>query len=303
MDYRAPMNGFPKPLVLTLAALFFAGTASMGFADEADNPYRIIAVRNAFGLKPTIGPTNTTAEVVVKTDIKLTGIARVNGVRKAYLATPDPDTKAAGQFRFYEMKESRPDDPYVKDGIEVIQIDEAKQTVKVRQGASEMVLDFDKHGFKAAAAPAPPPIAGRPGTAPPLPGAPAIGTPTATAAPAPVIISRGSAAAGAAAGSYGSSAPAASRDSSGLDARKPENSSAGLTRIPTRQVRTPTGYAATPEAVPAAPQISSEEQYLQLEVVRRAAEQRGIPLPPTPPLLGMPTEGTQNPPDPNPTAK
>jgi hypothetical protein len=297
------MNGFPKPLVLTLAGLFFAGTASIGFADAADNPYRIIAVRNAFGLKPAIGPTNTTAEVVVKTDIKLTGIARVNGVRKAYLATPDPDTKVAGQFRFYEMKESRTDDPYVKDGIEVIQIDEAKQTVKVRQGASEMVLDFDKHGFKAAAAPAPPPIAGRPGTAPPLPGAPAIGTAAATAAPAPVIISRGSAAAGGAAGSYGIPAPPASRDSSGLEARQPEDSSAGLTRIPARQVRTPTGYSATPEAARAAPQMSAEEQYIQMEVVRRAAEQRGIPLPPSPPILGTPTEGNQNPPVSNPTGK
>jgi len=301
MDYYVPVKGISRRCLLALAGLAFAGPVAIGFADTADNPYRIIAERNAFGLKPPVIPTNTTTEVAIKTDIKLTGIAKVNGVRKAYLATPDTETKTPGQFRFYEMTESRPDNPYVKDGIEVVEINEAKQTVKVRQGANEMVLDFEKHGFKSTAVPTPPPMAGRPGAIPLVPGASPIGAaPATTAAPAPIIISRGSVAA-----DSSSAVPAASaaRDLAGAEVRRVEDSSSSLTRIPTRQVRTTSGNIATPDGTPVVPQMSREEQYVHMEAVRRAAEQRGIPLPPTPPLPGMSAEGAQPAAVPNPTGK
>jgi len=291
MDYRASVIGLARALRLAMAVLAFTATATIGRAETADNPYRIIAQRNAFGLRDATVVSNVTTEVVVKTDIKLTGIAKVNGIKRAYLAVPNTDPKAAGQLLFYELKENRPDDPNVRDGIEVVEIDEVKQTVKVRQGANEMVLDFDKNGFKAAGAPAPPAVAGRPGAVPLIPGAPAANPAAATAALAPVIISRGSL--GTETGSA-SAAPAITRDLSGQEAARVTEASSPLTRIPTRQVRTPAGSVGTPiqaqEGAAAAPQMTPEQQYLHMEAVRRAAEQRGIPLPPTPPLPGVPPE-------------
>jgi hypothetical protein len=298
MDYSVLVRLMLCLSRLTPVVLGLATVTVTGLADTADNPYRVIPERNAFGLKSPTPVTNSAPEVVVKTDLKLTGIAKVNGVKKAYLATLDPENKASGQFRYYEMKESRPNDPYVRDGIEVLEIDEAKQTVKVRQGGSELVLDFEKHGFKPTAAPTPPQTPGRPGTVPPAPAPPPI---TAAAAagpvPAPVVISRGAPAPGPSGGTPIIPALPVSQDFfSGQEPRKLEGSSSGLTRIPSRQVRIPSTPSGSPDTGAAQVQMNPEEQYIRMEAIRKAAEQRGIVLPPTPPVLGMPTEGDHEPP-------
>jgi len=223
----------------------------------ADHPYKTIAERNPFGLKPPPPPAPPPQPVVeqAKSDLKLTGITSF-GSLKAYFMASDPKTKAPEYFSLgIEEK---------KDGIEVVAIDDASKSVRIRTAGAETVMTFATHGVPPPTTP-PPAIAGAPGgpgvpgMAPgsaPVPGGVNVMPVTTGIAPAP------------------SSGP-------------------GITTIPSRTPRLQTGqpgstaygFSGTPVSnLPPPPMpkstMSSEEQVIMMEINRMANPS----LPPTPGL-------------------
>jgi hypothetical protein len=259
-----------------------------------NNPYQGIAVRNAFDLRPPPPPvtapvTNTPPEAA-KTDLKFTGISKIAGVKRAHLASPD--TKNPGRFIYYDIEER-----VTQDGIEVLEIDEGKESVRLRSGSQEMLLTFEKHGLKG-----PPPAAagGQPGTA--LPGGlpptvPGGGrTPAASGAnpittaggfgnqPAqPIIAGRNYAYNPAATGGSGGTPTTSVGTSAGYAA--PGTTTAPGTPAPVRTI--PSRQLRTVPPAPEASNLSAEQQAIIMEAQRMRAAERGIEMPPTP---GLPPE-------------
>lgn len=138
------------------------------------NPYRPIVARNAFRLRepapPPPPPTNPpAAPEPAKIDVKLAGLAKIKGVRYAYLMVPD--ASRPGQFLYPSLT----DDPAHGrirhgSGLEVKEIDMKKGTVRVVNGGVEATLNFKDNGLKKDSVPGTNP-ASKPGT-PPTPGKP-----------------------------------------------------------------------------------------------------------------------------------
>lgn len=127
------------------------------------NPFRLIAARNAFGIKdPPLPP-----EPVVDTpppppptpsNVTLTGFSLWQGRKKVYLQISAPGSKAPS---YHDMEEGD-----VQDDIEILAIDEKNETAKIRNAGQEFTLNFKENGAKPSGAlgsPAPP---GAPGTIP-----------------------------------------------------------------------------------------------------------------------------------------
>lgn len=161
-----------------------AGTA----ATSEGHPYRQIALRNAFGIKPPPPPPPPTPPPTnppVSLPIFLTGFSLIKGVKKAYLVVNRPGAKTPDYLTASEGDDF--------DGLKVLAIDPRKETVRVINGTTEATLNFKDNGMKASAAPAAP-LPG-PGAVPNAPGgipqprqlgAPAAGT----SAGGPTIIGR-----------------------------------------------------------------------------------------------------------------
>lgn len=148
----------------------------------ADNPYKGIARRNAFGLRepapPPPPPTNPPAPPPDKVDVKLSGVSQIGPLRYAHLMLPDKDRP--GQFLYPTLTDNPAHGNTRNSAVEVLEIDAAKESVRIRNAGYEMTLTFAENGIKGAVAPG---VPGKPGT--PVPGQPAgvrAGLPNAAAA-------------------------------------------------------------------------------------------------------------------------
>lgn len=275
----------PGLLVATLAAFTLAAAdadpddAAAKTKRELDNPYQRIIDRNPFHLKDPAndpaanGPTNPPPQ----SNVKFTGIMRVNGITKACLALVDPTVKPpANPNRYYAIAIGE-----MQEGVKVLKIDAAKETVKVDGPTGVAVLTFKDNAFQAAGAPPPAPVA---------PGMPPGGIakqPTVAGAgfpptPNPIanagVVNQGLPAnPGYAPGAANINFPA---NNAGMPASIPAvDASSGLRTIPSRQMRTP-GGAADGATTAIIQQATMMEQAARI----RAA---GCPPPPVPPLPGF----------------
>ena len=223
-----------------------------------DSPYKTIAERNAFGLKPPPPPVVAAPPVVeqAKSDLKLTGITSFGSV-KAYFMATDPKSKAPEYFSLGVDEK--------KDGIEVLSIDDAGKSVRIRSAAGETLMSFVTHGVT-------PPTT--PPASTPAPGAPGI--PGASPGSSPML-------------------GGVMNNMTVTPGTSPGSPSQGITTIPSRTLRGQTGQGlSTQYGFSGAPisnlppqseprnKLSSEEQVILLEVQRMTDPS----LPPTPGLPG-----------------
>ena len=178
-----------RPDGIALLACAMCGTlrpgAAIGASSEAaGNPYKAIAVRNVFGLKPPPPPPDNTPPAPPPPQVELVGIAEVFGVKKALV-------KIAEGAKPVDMTK----DPTVvlEEGqrerdVEILKIDQDRASVKVRNRGNETVLVFNKDKTKLPSAPVTPTLP--PGvTLPPgftMPAGGAIPAPTGST-PTPII--------------------------------------------------------------------------------------------------------------------
>lgn len=168
------MNGSVNRLAFLLggAVAFCRADVPTNEANPSDNPYTSIVERNPFGLKPPPPPAPAPAPVVdqSKNDLKLTGITSF-GSLKAYFMATDPKSKAPEYFSL-GLDEK-------KDGIEVLAIDDAAKSVRIRNAGVETFMTFTSHGVTPPNTPPPatPGVPGAPGAMPIVPGV-APATPT-----------------------------------------------------------------------------------------------------------------------------
>lgn len=247
---------------------------------DANNPFSAIVERNVFALKDP--PPPPSVEVKTNTpppNIKLTGITTIFGTsnKRALFMVQEVGIpgKPAAKEESYILTEGQR-----QGAIEVLEIDEKKNSVKIKNDGNEAVLTLDEK-VKLPSAPAVPgfgtPL---PGGAPPPGGLPRLPTftPTAGVTPAGSIspVNSQSASPVSFYGNNNTAAPAA--NSIAL------NNGGANVELPLRTIRT------TPTAAPVTgPVPSPEEQIIMIEAQREANKNnpRFPPLPPTPltPLL------------------
>lgn len=253
-------SGISAACLIGNLAMFCRADVPASESAPADTPYKTIAERNPFGLKPPPPPAPAPSPVTeqTKNDLKLTGITSFGSLKAFFMAT-DPKSKAPEYFSLSVDEK--------KDGIEVLSIDDAAKSVRIRSSGVETLMTFATHGVAPPTTP-PPPIAAAPGA----PGIPGI---TPGGAPMP--------------GGGVNVMPV----TTGVSPMSP--TSPGITTIPSRTPRIQTGqpnsaaygFSGTPVSnLPPQPMpkntLSSEEQAILMEIQRM-----GNPgLPPTP---GLPT--------------
>jgi len=245
----------------------------------ADSPYGAISSQNIFKLKPTAKPEEVKPAAPPAPKVTLTGITTIFGNKRALFKVqmPPRPPEPAKEQSFILAEGQRDGD------VEVLEIDEKNNTVKLDDFGTVMTVNFTDNGAKPSGAPMP----GAP------PGAPAVGgfvPPPSIPSPAPAPIS-----------------PAATTIAN-----------PALRQIPTRIPRTGTtsggpafgssgvafggGSVATPAPMVAAPsfnstptpnpqqnypperQMTPEEQRILMEVERERNKNNPDypPLPPTP---------------------
>jgi hypothetical protein len=168
-----------------MASVIAAGALSLSVtAGVHGNPYDVIVLRNAFGLRPIPppGPAATPAiPAAPRPEIKITGITTLLGAPRAMFQYEDKEAKKV-EFP-----------PLLAEGqsykeLTLVSIDAENSRVQIRNGDAEMTLDFFRNGVKPAApslvsAPAAPPalptgnadarvIVAGPGPTVPRPGGP-----------------------------------------------------------------------------------------------------------------------------------
>ena len=261
--YGIRMNRNEITVACLIGSLAILGRADVPTAEHStsDNPYKTIGERNPFGLKPPPPPAPAPQPVVdqTKNDLKLTGITSF-GSLKAYFMASDPKTKTPEYFSLGVDEK--------KDGIEVLAIDDAAKSVRIRNAGTETLMTFNTHGVAPPTTPLPP-MAQAPGIpgGMPLPGGGVNNMPVTT----------------------------------GMASMSPYTP--GITTIPSRTPRlqtaqgqnTPGGYgfSGTPVSnLPPQPTpkntLSSEEQAILMEIQR-------IGNPSLPPTPGLPTTTTTGP--------
>jgi hypothetical protein len=273
MEYVKRVNWAAKFLLIGLGGLMLAErTRANSNNGLADNFYRVIVDRNPFGLQPprVNPPTVPTNKPPDKVDVKFTGITSDSTGKKAWLVIPTPPNKRDQHPQYLSLREQES-----QGDIQVLEIDDKENTVKIANAGSTVVLTFKDHGFPtptmvAMAMPGNVLPAGVPGALPApgivqLPTTPASGIRTAGVTPA-------SAANDALAARYG------------LQTTSPANV-AGMTpvrTIPTRNLRT-TGE---PQAQGVETPVDPAVQRLLMEAQALDAKQRGLAFPPLPPMPG-----------------
>ena len=129
---------------MKIGTLILVGVLAVGGAVQKaggvvkDNPYQSIIDRNAFNLNPP-PPPETNAPPAPPNKILLTGVMSIGETTKAMLEITEPGPGklphkpilAAGQK---------------EHGVEVLDIDAEKGSVKVKNGGIEVVLTFEKDG-------------------------------------------------------------------------------------------------------------------------------------------------------------
>lgn len=237
---------------------------------SGDNPYKSIVDRNPFGLiAPTPpAPIETAAP---PSNIKLTGITTILGIKNALLMAQEPGP--AGKSQSYILTEGQ------REGmIEVLTIDNIAGLVKVNNAGIVSTLNFDKDGFKSPTSPVP-----APGAMPGVPGIPAPGSMPGRPMPT---------------GSFNNIQPGGGN----VPSAAPAVPSSGLRQIPSRSLRLPKSSAqlnqsATTPASTAPVQVQIDEQAAKILINQEVAKQRGDPshvlFPPMPgelPQLPNPPE-------------
>ncbi|MBI3417398.1 MAG: hypothetical protein HY043_19060 [Verrucomicrobia bacterium] len=263
------MKPIAPSIALTLSGLIAAGVPFVVFADVAQNPYKVISARNGFDLKPPPPPpsSDTTPPPPPKSDLKFTGISKIGNVKRAHIASADP--KKAGQLTFFDIEEGAS-----QDGIEVVEIDMATASVKIRNGGIESVLTFEKNAISPA----------KPGVVPlnpipPTPGQPVPGGTASQPNNGPVIVGARNNP-NTPSPTFAQPVPTVNPGMPGAAVGSSTSGSTGLRSIPSRNVRT------APSNPPN--NLSAEEQVILLEAQRQRAAQRGIELPPTPGIPSIP---------------
>jgi hypothetical protein len=281
MEYLIRMNWSKKHLVFGLGGLVLATAAWADVNPSGDNAYHVVVERNPFGLSPpkvVLPPTNTPPPV--KSDVKFTGITvdKVGG-KKAWLVVPPPPNSRAQNPQYLSMRENE-----TQGDIQVLEIDDKENTVKIVNAGTPVVLTFKDNGYATPTMAAMPgnPLAphGVPGMLPtpgvlPTPGLP---TPGIVPAPTPGIKTAGVT-------PTGIPANDAMAARYGLQNAAPGNTTtiAPVRTIPTRTLRTtvePQAQSTGANADPVVQHIMREAQKMQTE------QQQGIAYPPLPGLPG-----------------
>lgn len=262
------MKPIAPSIALTLGGLIAASMPLASTADVPENPYKVISARNGFDLKPPPpSPAENKTVEPPKSDLKFTGISKIGSVKRAHIAAVDP--KKAGQFTYFDIEEGTS-----VDGIEVLEIDMASATVKIRNGGIESVLSFEKNAI-GPVKPVGPPI----NPAIPTPGQPIPGGTAAQPNNGPIIVGARNNPAPIPP-TFAPPVPAANTGTPGVTAGGAAGGTTGLRSIPSRNVRT------APSNPPN--NFSAEEQVILLEAQRQKAAQRGVELPPTPGIPPIP---------------
>ena len=138
------MTHAKKMLLSLLVSLALCAGANAVVADSSATAYQSIVDRNVFGLKPPPPPPDPEATKPPPPKITLTGITTIFGNKRALMkATPPPKPPDPAKEQTYMLTEGQ------RDGdIEVLEIDEKANTVKVRNYGVEQTLNFDKDGVK-----------------------------------------------------------------------------------------------------------------------------------------------------------
>ena len=127
-----------------LGVLILTGSSVGVLATMKNNPYDIIAARNAFGLRPIPPPKQVEVEPVLAPplpEIKLTGITTLSGISKALFQYEDRQMKKI-EFPF-PLAEGETYKTFTVLGIDV-----ENQRVLIQNGEAQAVLDFANHGVK-----------------------------------------------------------------------------------------------------------------------------------------------------------
>ena len=275
MEYVVRMNWSKKPLVFGLGGLLLTTAAWGDVNPPGDDSYRVFVVRNAFGLRtnlpPVQQPTNPPAQ---KVDVKFTGITSDRSGKKAWLVVPPPPNNRTQNPQYLSLREQE-----TQGDIQVLEIDDKENTVKIVNAGIPAVLTFKENGYPT------PAMAAMPGN-PLIPhGVPGV-LPTPGALPAPGIVPAPTTPAPGIRTTTGV-APTGIPVNDALAARYGlQNTAPGITpvrTIPTRPLRTtvdPQAQATATSADPVVQQIIRDVNKLQIE------QQHGIPYPPLPPLPG-----------------
>jgi hypothetical protein len=279
MEYVMRMNWSKKQLMFGLGGLLLSPAAWGDVTPPGDNSYQVVVVRNAFGLKPIqTTPPVTNTPPPQKVDVKFTGITSDKSGKKAWLVVPPPPNNRTQNPQYLSMRENE-----TQGDIQVLEIDDKENTVKIVNAGTPVVLTFKENGMTptAAAMPGNPLMPhGVPGALP-IPGVlPPGGIAPALITPAPGIRTAGVTPTGipvndALAARYGLPNTAAGNTTTVTPVRT----------IPTRNLRTP----------PVAPQAQAQEapvdpvvQRILMEAQAEDAKRRGEIFPPLPPLPGGP---------------
>jgi len=261
-DYLLSMKRERLMAVVGLAVGLFLIPAARAVV-SGDNPYKSIMERNPFGLLPPPPPAPPADTNPPPSNIKLTGITTILGIKNALLMAQEPGP--GGKNQSYILTEGQ------REGqIEVLNIDNVAGSVKVSNAGTVSTLTFDKDGMKAPAAPAAAPgnmpTLFRPGM--PIPPAPAPGQPVPT-------------------GNFNPNQPSGGTMPSA-------NPGSGLRQIPTRSLRMPQSSAQL-NAPAAQPTTSPEEQIINQAITMEAHRDLPgtSPIPPTilTPILAPPMPG------------
>ncbi|MBM3822075.1 MAG: hypothetical protein FJ404_04135 [Verrucomicrobia bacterium] len=253
-----------------------------GWAAAGERNYQAIVDRNPFALKPpvVVPPPDPQANNKPNpaSNINLTGITTDLESKKVWLrATVNGKTPPTV---FYSLAEGEK-----QDDIEVISIDEISDTVKILNAGAPVTLTYATHGVKDKGAAAPintasvPPVpAGMP-SAMPVPGAAGGGG-------GPVVIGRGGVLVDNNPNPTGAST-FIMNPPGGVN----NNSAAGVTTgaariIPSRALRTQ-AQSDYVQPVGGEPSMPVEQQVLNMVAQKLDANNRGVKLPPLPPIPGI----------------
>ena len=122
-----------------MGALTLRGLASGAGAAALSNPYRLIAERNAFGLRP-VPPVTVQKAAPRLPNVILTGITTILKGKRALLKIefpPTPPTPA--KPRYCILAEGQREGP-----VEVLEINEHTSKVKVNNSGTVMTITFSK---------------------------------------------------------------------------------------------------------------------------------------------------------------
>jgi len=231
-----------------------------------ENPFKSIVTRNSFGLIPPPPPAPVVDPTPPPSNIKLTGITTILGIKNALLMVQEPGP--SGKSQSYILTEGQ------REGqIEVLAIDSIAGTVKVSNAGNVATLTFDKDGLKAPAAPAA--VPGSPGIPGGHGGIPIPGRPPIPGAAGVTTIGSGT-----------TTAPGTTPTAFTPGIAQP-SSSGGLRSIPSRSLRLPQSSAQLNAPAAESPEVQIINQAIMMEAHRNTPG-----MPPMPPTFLTPTPPT-----------